>query len=54
MSEKKYSIKLTRAELNHIQTIMEEVSESGSYYGNREQYYKRHNWILYLLENVEE
>ena len=40
---------LTKAEKNHILYLLEDNYRRGEYYGNKEQYWKRHDRILKKL-----
>ncbi len=44
-------IKLTKSELNHIIELMYLNKKQGEFYGNRQQYWKRHQRILNKIEN---
>ena len=47
----KYGIcMLTRIEIDHVMTILRDASREGSYYGNREQYWRRHDRVWKKLE----
>lgn len=48
---KNKSVKLTSSEVNHIVELMYLNKNKGEYYGNREQYWKRHQRILDKLDN---
>lgn len=48
---KNKSVRLTASELTHIIELMFMNKNSGEYYGNREQYWKRHQRILDKLDN---
>lgn len=50
-SVKNKSVKLTSSELNHIIELMCLNKNRGEYYGNRDQYWKRHQRILNKLDN---
>jgi hypothetical protein len=43
-------MKLNRVELDHLLTLMRDASQDGSYYGPRQQYWKRHTRIWNKLE----
>ena len=45
-------VKLTSSEINHIIELMYLNKNRGEYYGNREQYWKRHQRILDKIENL--
>lgn len=47
---KNKAIKLTASEVNHIVELMYLNKNKGEYYGNREQYWKRHQRILDKIE----
>jgi hypothetical protein len=40
-----WNIKLTLSELDHVICALEMVKENGEYYGNREQFWKRHERV---------
>ncbi len=44
-------VKLTSSEINHITELMYLNKNKGEYYGNKEQYWKRHQRILDKIEN---
>ena len=44
-------VKLSKSELNHIIELMYLNKNQGEYYGNREQYWGRHQRILNKIEN---
>lgn len=44
----------TPPELSHLRTIMRDASDRGEYYGNKEQYWKRHERILQKLQSGEQ
>ncbi len=48
---KNKSVRLTASELTHIIELMFMNKNRGEYYGNREQYWKRHQRILDKLDN---
>jgi hypothetical protein len=48
---KNKAIKLTASEINHIIELMYLNKNQGEYYGNREQYWKRHQRILDKIDN---
>ena len=43
---------LTEAEINHLENLLLQEKEEGSYYGNKEQYYKRIDRLLKKLEQM--
>lgn len=47
---KLYNVRLTLPEINTLATLVEERIEDGSYYGNREHYYRRIETIKEKLE----
>lgn len=46
MSDKGHVVVLTVAEINHVYAVLVEAQAGGDYYGNRGQYYTRHQRIL--------
>jgi hypothetical protein len=46
MSEKLYTLKLTRVEINHILYLLSRNKEEGSYIGPEEEYRARHERII--------
>ena len=38
-------LKFDAAEISHLLTMLRDTEERGEYYGNREQYWKRHKRI---------
>lgn len=43
------TIAVSRVELDHVLTVLRDARRDGSYYGNREQYYSRHDRIFARL-----
>lgn len=43
------TIVVSRVELDHVLTVLRDARQDGSYYGNREQYYRRHDRIFARL-----
>lgn len=41
---------LTAVEVDHLLTLLHDAEHEGSYYGNREQYWKRHARIVAKLD----
>ena len=44
-------IKFTAAQISHLLTLLRDAEERGEYYGNREQYWKRHAEITQRLND---
>ena len=40
---------LTEPQINHLLTLLQDAGREGSYYGNRDQYWKRHEAITLAL-----
>ena len=45
MTQKKYTLKLTKPEISHIQLCLDARRDIGDYSGNKEQFWKRHAGI---------
>ncbi len=43
-------MKLTRVEVDHLLTVLVSIKAEGNYYGNRAQYWRRHERIVAKLE----
>lgn len=44
-------VSLTEVEITHLLSLMHDAKVEGSYYGNKEQYWKRHDRIEEKLKN---
>ena len=45
-------VRLTTADINHLLCLLHERHEDGSYYGNRENYYKRTSRLIGKLKEA--
>lgn len=48
----KGGLKFTKAEIHHLQSLIEVNEREGWYYGNKDQYWKRSNRIKEKLSNL--
>jgi len=46
-------MKLTKAEIRHLENLLLQEKEEGSYYGVKEHYYKRIDSLLKKLDDLE-
>lgn len=46
------TVTFTAAEADHVLTLLRDASLEGSYYGNREQYWRRHERIFDRLQDA--
>lgn len=52
MSERRVTVPLTGVEIVHILTALRDATRDGSYYGNKDQFQKRHTRINNKLEKA--
>jgi hypothetical protein len=52
VSKRKVTVILTDVEIYHVLTALRDATRDGSYYGNRDQFYKRHARINGKLEEA--
>lgn len=53
MTTKIHKRTFTISEINHLLTLLEWNEKEGNYYGNKEQYFKRHKSIIEKLTDKE-
>ncbi len=50
MSLKRYTVKLTQVQIDHIRTLLQMAIAEGCYFGNKAQYWDRHKRIDQILQ----